>query len=85
MPNAGDDTARPIAAVPVYGDSNRPFFKHSGMARAFPGGRMTPGVITPWKASAGPVPTLVDQPGDAEPSASLMPGGTKRVQVLIEH
>ncbi|MGW3248097.1 LLM class oxidoreductase [Streptomyces sp. NPDC001070] len=44
--------------VDVEGLAQRPVSEHAAMARAFPGGRMTLGVITPLEGFGGPVPSL---------------------------
>ncbi|MET7902307.1 LLM class oxidoreductase [Streptomyces sp. NPDC005355] len=44
--------------VDVEGRAQRPFSEHAAMARAFPGGRMTLGAITPLEGFDGPVPSL---------------------------
>jgi luciferase-type oxidoreductase len=47
----------------VTGSSRRPFAEHAAMKRAFPGGRMTVGAITPLEGFEGLVPTLADHIG----------------------
>ncbi|MFC7327418.1 TIGR03571 family LLM class oxidoreductase [Marinactinospora rubrisoli] len=42
----------------AYGRDRRPFAAHPGMARAFPRGRLTLGLITPLESFRGKVPTL---------------------------
>jgi luciferase-type oxidoreductase len=45
----------------LLGEARRPFAAHAGMARAFPGGRMTVGAITPLEGYDGRlVPTMAD-------------------------
>ena len=46
------------APVDVQGEAQRPFPEHAAMARAYPGGRMTVGAITPLEGFEGPVPSL---------------------------
>ncbi len=50
----------PSADAPVHveGGTQRPFSEHAAMARAYPGGRMTVGAITPLEGFEGPVPSL---------------------------
>ncbi|MFG3590833.1 LLM class oxidoreductase [Streptomyces sp. NPDC047990] len=42
----------------VEGEAQRPFSEHAAMARAYPGGRMTVGAITPLEGFDGLVPSL---------------------------
>jgi luciferase-type oxidoreductase len=51
-------TARRTGPFDVQGLHRRPFSEHAAMARAFPGGRMTIGAITPLEGFDGPIPTL---------------------------
>ncbi|MFF7381849.1 TIGR03571 family LLM class oxidoreductase [Streptomyces griseoluteus] len=46
------------APLDVVGEAQRPFSAHPAMARAYPGGRMTVGAITPLEGFDGPVPSL---------------------------